>query len=88
MMGVGRPVIISDQYAFSEMPDDCCLKITTGAEEEEELAEALLRLVDDPDKRMSLGETARKYVLSNHDIQSTARQYMEFAVEVLNGNGM
>ena len=87
MMGVGRPVIISDHYAFSEMPDDCCLKITTGAEEEKELADALLRLVDEPDERMSLGEMARKHVLVNHDIQKTARQYIEFAAEVLNGNG-
>ncbi|MCG2795338.1 MAG: glycosyltransferase family 4 protein, partial [Actinomycetia bacterium] len=88
MMGVGRPVVVSDHYAFSEMPDDCCLKITTGAEEEDELTEALLRLIKDPAERMSLGEAARKHVLVNHDIQNTARKYIEFAAEVLNGNGM
>ena len=87
MMGVGKPVVVSDHYAFSEMPDDCCLKITTGDEEEDELAQNLQRLMKDPAERMSLGEAARRHVISKHDIQSTARQYMEFAVEVLNGNG-
>ena len=86
MMGEGSPIVVSDHYAFREMPNDCCLKITTGDEEEEELAGTLKRLMKDPAERISLGETARKYVLSNHDIQSTARQYMEFATEILNGH--
>ena len=88
MMGAGSPVIVSDHYAFSEMPDDCCMKITTGDEEEDELAGTLQRLMKDPAERKSLGGAARKYVLANHDIQNTARQYVEFAAEVLNGNGM
>lgn len=85
MMGTGKPIILSDHHAFSEMPDNCCLKVSTGEYEEQELREKLLILVDDPDLCSRIGENARRNVMVNNDIQSSARQYVEFASEVLTG---
>ncbi len=85
MMGAGRPVMVSDHYAFREFPDDCCVKITTGEREEEELEEKLLFYIENPEERLELGCRSRQYILTNHDIQLSARSYAEFAAEVLSG---
>jgi glycosyltransferase involved in cell wall biosynthesis len=85
MMGAGRPVMVSDQYAFREFPDDCCVKITTGEREEEELEERLIHYIENPEERLRMGELSRQYILLNHDIQRSARSYVEFAAEVISG---
>jgi glycosyltransferase involved in cell wall biosynthesis len=85
MMGTGSPVMVSDHYAFSEFPDDCCVKITTGEREEEELREKLLYFIENPDERLEMGARSRRHILTHHDIQNSARSYAEFAEEVLAG---
>ncbi len=86
MMGSGTPVIVSDHYAFSEFPDDCCGKVVTGDGEEEELKRMLTYYIDNPDERRELGARSRRYILTHHDIQNSARSYVEFAKEVLSGS--
>ncbi|MBU1669837.1 MAG: glycosyltransferase family 4 protein [Actinobacteria bacterium] len=83
MMGAGSPVMVSDHYAFSEFPDDCCVKITTGEAEQDQLVEKLVYYCENADERRELGGRSRRYILANHDIQDSARQYVEFATEVL-----
>ena len=83
MMGVGKPVMLSDQYAFSEFPDDCCVKISIGENEETELFEKLVYYIEHPDERLALGEQSRRYIQANHDIHDAARSYAQFAAELL-----
>ena len=85
MMGTGKPVVLSDHYAFSEFPDDCCMKIAPGHNEKEELERLLVWSLENPDEVHRIGEKARRYVTTYHDIQNSARQYIDFATEVLNG---
>ena len=84
MMGAGKPVLVSDHYAFREFPGDACVKIPVD-NEEEHLAERLVYLMENRDERLALGQRSRSYILSNHDIQKSARHYIEFASEVLTG---
>lgn len=86
MMGAGKPVLVSDNYAFSEFPDDCCMKVTPGDNGKEELARLLVWSKENPDMVRQVGENARKYIATCHDIQNSARQYMDFATEILNGH--
>jgi glycosyltransferase involved in cell wall biosynthesis len=86
MMGTGNPVMVSDQFAFSEFPDDCCIKVTPGDAEEEELREKLFYYMENPDERLALGARSRHHILTRHDIQNSAREYAEFATELLAGS--
>ena len=83
MMGAGRPVILSDHCAFSEFPDDCCIKISTDGTEADELLEKLVFYADNPDDRLALAERSREYILTHHDIQDAAKSYVQFAAELL-----
>lgn len=82
-MGAGKPVILSDHFAFSEFPDDCCIKVSTGETEEDELVEQLIHYIDNPEERLALGARSQRYILAHHDIQSAAKSYIEFAAELL-----
>lgn len=83
IMGSGKPVMLSDQDAFSEFPDDCCIKISTGEDEESELYESLVRCIEDPGRLEDMGERSRRHVMLHHDIHDAARTYVEFAAELL-----
>jgi len=83
-MGAGKPVVVSDHFAFSEFPDDCCVKISTGENEETELLEKLTYYIENPDERLALGERSKQYILTYHDIHDAARSYAQFAAELLN----
>ncbi|PKQ28961.1 MAG: hypothetical protein CVT63_00135 [Candidatus Anoxymicrobium japonicum] len=85
MMGAGKPVVVSDRYAFGEFPDDCCVKVAAGENEEDELLEKLVYYMDNPDERLALGERSQRYILKHHDIQDAARGYVHFATELLSG---
>ena len=58
------------------------LRVTPGQEllvgkTAEELADGLLRVLEDDECRASLGRAAREYVLSEHDWRSVARAYQD-----------
>ena len=60
-LGLGKAVIVSDVGSFSELPDDICLKVTVGPEEEDLIFEYLNVLVSRPDLARALGERARRW---------------------------
>jgi glycosyltransferase involved in cell wall biosynthesis len=83
MMGAGKPVMLSNEYAFSEFPDDCCIKIPIGPGEEDQLLSRLIYFIENPDERQALGERSKSYITKYHDIQDAARGYIEFATDLL-----
>ncbi len=85
MMGSGRAVVLSDNQAFSEFPDDCCVKVPVGGQETEELTKNLIRLMEDPAARARLGAQAKRYIETHHDIEVSARSYAEFMWEIISG---
>lgn len=77
-MGTGKPVIVSDVGAFAELPDDCCLKVGVGPEEEGTLLTYLSALGRDHALRQRLGHNAQRYVQIHHRIEDSARGYVAF----------
>lgn len=83
IMAVGRPVVVSDAGWYSELPDDCCLKLKHDGAEIEKLAQYMLELADDRERRWQVGEKARAYVAENCNPRATARAYLEFIADTL-----
>lgn len=78
LLGTGKPVIVSDTGAFSEIPDDCCAKVDLDETEEELLLAYLRRLATDEEMRRRLGDNARRHVLTHHTLDGSARGYADF----------
>jgi glycosyltransferase involved in cell wall biosynthesis len=82
VMGTGKPVIVSDIDAFSELPDTTCVKVGIG-QEKEVLLSHLLTLARDPNLRQRIGHSAQQHVQTHHRIEDSARAYVHFIAHCL-----
>lgn len=84
-MGLGKAVLVSDVGAFSELPDEVCLKVSVGPGEEDLIFEYLNVLVSRPDLARALGERARTWVENECAWPLVARRYASFLQAVAEG---
>lgn len=84
-LGLGKPVLVSDVGAFSELPDEICLKVAVGPGEEDLIFEYLNLLVSRPDLARALGERARRWVERECNWPPVARRYATFLQAVVEG---
>ena len=85
LMGEGVPTIVSDVGWYAELPDDCVLKVGVGETMRADLAAALVRLLEDPQRRVELGRRGRDHVAAQHTVEKAARCYVDFVREVMHG---
>lgn len=76
LLGMGKPVIVSNVGAFAEIPDGACAKVDLDETEEDLLLEYLRQLAADEGLRRALGENARRFV-APHTPEASARAYAE-----------
>jgi glycosyltransferase involved in cell wall biosynthesis len=77
LLGEGVPTIVSDVGWYAELPDDCVVKVAVGDALVQELASALVDLLQEPDVRARLGENARQYVIAHHHAERAARKLVQ-----------
>ncbi|HEY6120044.1 MAG TPA: glycosyltransferase family 4 protein [Pyrinomonadaceae bacterium] len=78
LMAAGVPTIVSNTGWFSELPDDCVIKIDQGPEGDLLLCTFLKELIEKQQLRKTIGANARQYILRNHRLEQTAASYIEF----------
>lgn len=84
LMAAGKPTLISNIDAFSELPDAACVKIDVGvdeaslAEEDRQIEAALRALLQDVAKRREIGLQARHYVEEHCSPKAVAGEYLRF----------
>jgi glycosyltransferase involved in cell wall biosynthesis/SAM-dependent methyltransferase len=83
--GLAKPVIVSDVGAFSEFPDEVCLKVPIGGSEEDLLFEYLNLLMSRPPVAKSLGERARAWVERECAWDVVAKRYVAFLEALVKG---
>lgn len=76
LLGLGKPVIVSNLGAFAEIPDGACAKVDLDEFEEDLLFEYLRRLAADEGLRRQMGENARRFV-APHTLEASALAYAE-----------
>lgn len=66
---------------FSEIPDECCVKLPSPInmlleEEEDIIYNALKDLINNPKKQTELGRAAREYAEKELDLNKISREYL------------
>ncbi len=84
-LGLGKAVLVSDVGAFSELPEEVCLKVNVGPGEEDLIFEYLNLLVMRPDLARAMGERARAWVEKECAWPLVARRYASFLEAVVEG---
>ena len=82
-LGAGKPVIVTDFGQFGELPDDICLKVTGGVDEEKELYAKLRALIYRPTLREQLSRRASEWIRSENEISRCAARYLNFAEKIV-----
>src|SRR5258705_2419454 len=83
IMGVGVPAVVSDIGWFSEIPNECVVKAVPDENFVANLLSALRKLMEDGSLRKRMGESAREFVMTEHNIWRTAERYIAFTREVI-----
>jgi glycosyltransferase involved in cell wall biosynthesis len=81
MMGLGKPVILSDGLETASFPAGSCLHVSRGLAEQAELFEYMKLAVEMPGILREIGEVARQHVTTAHSLEEAARQYWETLCE-------
>ncbi len=77
-LGAGKPVVVTDFGQFGELPDEVCLKVPVGPDEEKELCAHLRSLVYRPTLREKLSRNASAWARSECEISRSAVRYLGF----------
>jgi len=78
LMAAGVPTIVSNIGWFSELPDDCVLKVDPGPDADLILCAFLKELIANTGMRERIGANARAFILAHHRVEQTAADYLDF----------
>lgn len=83
-MACGKPVIATNLGPFPEVIKNGETGLLVSLHSPDELADAIIELAFDEDKRVKMGEMARKDVEESFDINKIADDYLELYEELIN----
>lgn len=89
ILGAGKPVIVSDIGSFSEIPDECCVKVpiskvVSDTTEVNMLTDVLMKMVKDKNYIEELSRNARMYSEKELDINIVVKKYRDFILKEKN----
>jgi glycosyltransferase involved in cell wall biosynthesis len=78
----GKPLVVSAEGFFLELPDACCVRLPVDGREREALRRALADLIGDEQKRRTMGAAGREFAVTHLRREQAAQSYFELAREV------
>ena len=81
-MGMGLCCVVVNIGPFSELPDDCAVKLEWDENFNYNLSQELQKLISDRHYRVQIGKNAQKWVERTHSINVTAQAYLEEAAKL------
>lgn len=84
MLGMGKPVIVSNIGSFEEYPDDIVLKVRHDNNEVIDLYEAICELTKNKKNLKARGQKAYEFAKNNCDLKKNAIRYINFFNNVIN----
>ncbi len=77
MMGIGKPVIFTASEALARIPENACLRLDVGPEEEQMLAGYIAWLAGNREAGLAIGRRAAAHIAQSHAPEKVAREYWE-----------
>jgi glycosyltransferase involved in cell wall biosynthesis len=81
LMGLGKPVILTDSPECARYPEDACVRVPHGAAESDSLRHHMLLLASLPEAARAIGENAAEHIRAHHRLDCAALQYWELLGE-------
>jgi glycosyltransferase involved in cell wall biosynthesis len=77
LMGIGKPVLVTNGPEVSRAPDAACLRVDTGLAEESMLSSYVRWLAQEPKAGIEIGSRAADYINLEHAVHRCASLYWE-----------
>jgi glycosyltransferase involved in cell wall biosynthesis len=81
LMGIGKPVLVTDSPECARFPEDCCIRIAPGAAERESLLTHMRLLTSIPEAARLTGRRAAAYIQDHHGTGKAGKQYWDLLCE-------
>jgi glycosyltransferase involved in cell wall biosynthesis len=81
LMGLGKPVMMTDALECSRFPEDACIRIAPGAAERESLRDHMMLVAGMPEIAGAVGERAGAHIRAHHGVEQVAARYWEVLTE-------
>lgn len=82
LMGMGKPVIVSDSEENSRFPDGACVRAVAGEAEVDALAESMIFLARFPEAAREIGRRAEYHIRRHHSLEGAAEAYWSVLTDV------
>jgi glycosyltransferase involved in cell wall biosynthesis len=77
LMGMGKPVVVSDIAENAAFPETAVLRVRPGVAERGELFDHMVLLAAFPQTGRDIGEQARMWIERHHSLQAVAQRYWD-----------
>jgi glycosyltransferase involved in cell wall biosynthesis len=81
MMGIGKPVLMTNSEECSRFPDDACVRIASGVSERESLVRHMTLLTSITGVASAIGNRGAGHIAANHRVTQAAKQYWDLLCE-------
>jgi len=86
MLGMGKPIVVSDVGTFSEYPDNIAYKVRYDSNEVEDIYNALCFFANQADRMKEIEIRAKEYAKINFSLQKNAKKYFDFFLYLTKGD--
>ena len=84
ILGKGKPCIVTDIGAFSELPDSCCIKIPYNSKSEiNDICDAIEKLLNNMELRIQMGKNGVSYVHNHLSLHNIGEEYKKAILSIL-----
>jgi glycosyltransferase involved in cell wall biosynthesis len=81
LMGLGKPVLVTDAEECSRFPEDACIRIAPGPTERECLREHMILLTSMTEAARAIGQRGAGHILSRHRVNEVSERYWRLLCE-------
>jgi glycosyltransferase involved in cell wall biosynthesis len=82
LMGIGKPVLLTDGPEYARFPADSCVRIATGAGERDSLREHMILLTSIHQVARAIGQRGARHIHASHRVDQAGEQYWTLLCEV------
>ena len=83
LMGIGKPVLVTESEECARFPEDACLRVASGAAELDSLTAHMVLLTSMTEVARAIGLRGAAHIQAHHRVDAISRQYWELIVRLL-----
>jgi glycosyltransferase involved in cell wall biosynthesis len=81
LMGIGKPVMLTDAVEWARFPEDACLRIAPGVAERESLRQHMILLTSMSEVAHAIGQRGARHVREHHRVELIGKQVWDLLCE-------